>query len=292
MSEPADLADRFCPACGYNLRGIASERCPECGQVFDPNQPSDPQIPWSHRRTIGRRKAFWRTVKLVCFNNKQFASEINRPVRLSDALAFRRTVALHLFIPIALLTSWGYLEGLGYLRDWDVRHWFPSEDLVGSISQLLGLPVLLASIWLFLIFAFGVGSYFFHPKALPMRQQNRAVALSYYGCAPWTLLLFSLPIVAGLIVAIAAFDLDSRSRGNPVAMGVVWILLIGVLGVQATLMWITPVYLFVRTTHCSGLRKAVFTVGQPLLLIVAALLTLGAINGLFWGLAFAIVSFT
>ena len=28
-------ADLFCPNCGYNLRGIDSERCPECGVVID-----------------------------------------------------------------------------------------------------------------------------------------------------------------------------------------------------------------------------------------------------------------
>jgi hypothetical protein len=30
----------------------------------------------------------------------------------------------------------------------------------------------------------GLPSYFFHPRHLPLEQQNRAVALSYYTCAP------------------------------------------------------------------------------------------------------------
>lgn len=27
-----------CPACGYSVRGLPSERCPECGRDFDPDE--------------------------------------------------------------------------------------------------------------------------------------------------------------------------------------------------------------------------------------------------------------
>ncbi len=28
----------YCPTCGYNLTGLADNRCPECGKAFDPRQ--------------------------------------------------------------------------------------------------------------------------------------------------------------------------------------------------------------------------------------------------------------
>jgi hypothetical protein len=33
-------SDRFCLSCRYALTGIVSNRCPECGRAFDPNDPS------------------------------------------------------------------------------------------------------------------------------------------------------------------------------------------------------------------------------------------------------------
>lgn len=36
---PADT-DRFCQGCNYNLHGLPEHRCPECGRVFNPDDPS------------------------------------------------------------------------------------------------------------------------------------------------------------------------------------------------------------------------------------------------------------
>jgi len=288
MPEPAvtESTDRFCAACGYNLRGIASDRCPECGQVFDPNQSDAPQIPWSHRRTIGSLRAFWRTVNLVSFHTRQFATEIHRPVSLSDALAFRRTVALHLFVPLALLSGWAYIDGLHS----NGGVWI-GADLVGSLAQLLGLPVLVGSIWLFLMMAFGIGSYFYHPKSIPVRHQNRAVALSYYACGPWAYLLLVGPAIVGIFVVMIALGLV-ESRGFPLGMAVGYLLIVGLFATWVTLLWSTPVRLLAGTTHCSSLRVVVFTIAQPLLVMLSALLTVGVINVLFWAAAFIVLSFT
>ena len=38
-SEPAP-AGIYCLTCRYDLRGLTSSRCPECGRVFDPNSAS------------------------------------------------------------------------------------------------------------------------------------------------------------------------------------------------------------------------------------------------------------
>jgi hypothetical protein len=290
MSDPATLStehiDRFCAACGYNLRGVTSDRCPECGASFDPNQPAESQIPWSHRRTIGRRKAFWRTVKLVCFKPTVFAAEINRPVSLLDALAFRGAVAIHAFIPLAGLAAYLYIAGF------DPRTFTMLKfDAVGSIAEWLGLPILIASIWLFLIFALGVGSYFFHPGSIPIKQQNRALALSYYACAPWTFFAVTPLCAAAWFAIVNCFDLDHR--GNETFIFSLAGVMVGVpLLIQSALNWSVPPRLLKKCTHCSNLRVATMVVLLPLLWALMLLLTVGLLNAAYWALALIALSLT
>ena len=276
MSEPDLTTDRFCPGCGYDLRGIPSDRCPECGTPFDPNQPTEPQIPWSHRDTLGRRKAFWRTVKIATFNTSRFAGEVNRPVSLPDAKAFRRAVALHAFIPTGLLAGGGYLIGFDLFQ----QSWYP-RDVFGSITLWLGLPVMLASLWLFFLMSFGMLSYFFHPEDLPVRKQNRAVALSYYACSPWAY-FFVVPLVA--VVYFGVVWMSDGVGGPP-------ILLIGVMSLAALVpivlwvaaVWFTPQRMLDRTTHCSRSRLVLMGfVVQPLGYALCLLLTVGLINLAYW----------
>lgn len=35
-NDPLRLAGCFCPGCDYELKGVRSARCPECGASFDP----------------------------------------------------------------------------------------------------------------------------------------------------------------------------------------------------------------------------------------------------------------
>lgn len=41
---------RYCRQCGYQLNGLSENRCPECGQTFDPNEP----------RTFALTPNYWR----------------------------------------------------------------------------------------------------------------------------------------------------------------------------------------------------------------------------------------
>ena len=108
---PADR-DAFCPHCGYNLRGVGSRRCPECGKPFDPAKLATSLIPWVHRRRIGRIRAFLKTVMMATFRPRRLSLEMVRPASYSDARRFRWTVIILVALVLTLMHGAyvGYVE--------------------------------------------------------------------------------------------------------------------------------------------------------------------------------------
>jgi len=70
--DPASLAnasvpidrDAYCQECGYNLRGLTDDQCPECGTSFNRFLLGVPDIPWLRRASTGAFRAYWQTVEL------------------------------------------------------------------------------------------------------------------------------------------------------------------------------------------------------------------------------------
>lgn len=88
--------DRYCLGCGYNLRGLADGRCPECGRDFDVHEHGGLRAPWVDRRRLGTFVAFWATAALVTFRPVDFAGRFNWPrVRYHGSHVFRFWVLLH-----------------------------------------------------------------------------------------------------------------------------------------------------------------------------------------------------
>src|SRR6476661_8838798 len=91
--EVPDEFDLLCEHCGYSLVGLTtSNRCPECGEEFDPAELPLARVPWLFRKRLGKISAYRETVWEIIVRPRSFAKELCRPVRIcvSDARAFRR----------------------------------------------------------------------------------------------------------------------------------------------------------------------------------------------------------
>jgi hypothetical protein len=284
MSEitTTPTVDRFCPECGYDLRGLASERCPECGLAIDAASSTSP-IPWSHRARIGRLRAFRRTVILATFQPKKLAAATAVPVDFRDAVLFRRLVVIQTALPIiaAAVCVFHWMNGFNFLSlapnpqaGWPPApsKWLDEPVFCWSAGAMLP-PVLPIGILLSIAIITAAPSYWFHPRQVPLVRQNRAVAVSAYLCAPLVLLEILL-LVGG--VSLALFKIDGIEQSA--IFLVLWLLyLVGVIGsvVLLLLMWWNTLRVMSRTTHASAGRLAAAGVLIPLSAIVAIIIGVG-----------------
>lgn len=95
-------AEVLCPACGYDLRGATVDRCSECGITIDRTALSETQIPWAHRRDVGRLRALRRTLAMFILDNRALRLETARPQDARAAIFFTAIIAV-----APLLIAWG-----------------------------------------------------------------------------------------------------------------------------------------------------------------------------------------
>jgi len=196
-SPPASSTNLYCICCGYNQRGISSAHCPECGQDFSKLPPSSSRLPWLHRRRVGLIRAYWRTVAMFLFNDKLFCEQIENPITLKDARLFWLLSLAHVIVPpLILLLYLATNQPPGRLA-----------ALKQFVFQSIYIPVpgvffFLVGYVLFFIVSTGLPSYFCHPRALAVERQNRAIAFSYFACAPLAVapLFFILLVAAEYVV--------------------------------------------------------------------------------------------
>lgn len=266
----------FCPECGYDLQAIASDRCPECGLAIDRSRLGESTIPWVHRKQIGRIRAFYRTVKLATFSPREFAKEMSRAAHFRDAVLFRRVAVCCALAPIGVVLTIGYLYALANFQVYMVLRaadlvW-SRDDLLGSVLQMLGVPLIWICLAMFLFACTGVCSYFFHPKELSVVRQNRAIALSYYACGPlaWSPIVMLLAVGGSVLSALSyeyKFVLDPVLLSLLILITWLPLLLLLIAIVRA------PVVLIGATTHQTG-RKWLLGFVLPVAWIVLAILIL------------------
>jgi hypothetical protein len=279
----------FCPACGYDLRAIDSDRCPECGLLIDRTAAGQSTLPWSHRHRLGYLGGYGRTCLLVCFRPQHFRAEMDRPVSLGDARAFRRATVWVAYLPLAAVVIAVYIATFAPPTGWRplieaVSGFVPSalEPLViarptgafrsvGYAMELFVLAALLLAIWLWFLAAAGVASYWFHPRHLPVERQNRAVALSYYACAP----LAMMPITVTLLVASALLDLTEVTSAAWRTAAHIAVLV--AVSFQLSGWWFTTLLMLPMTTRCGTIRATVYFLTLPLTWMLLGVWIVGGI---------------
>jgi len=257
---PEIRQDLFCQRCGYNLRGLTGNRCPECGGTLEGVRSLTPQIPWVYRKETGWFRAYWRTVWFVMIRQAQFCDEMARPVSFRDSQSFRWATVLMVAIPSILPLIASYLTS----------ETIPSANLFHTLTAA-GWPLgIFYFCWLlFLAAATGASSYFFHPRGVPVQQQNRAIALSYYACGP--LVFLAVPLLT-----CAAAILTSSLRDNIVTL--VLIVLTFTLPVAAVVpWWLDLIHLARRLVPQRPQRDVYLAVGVPILWFLLALAILAGI---------------
>ncbi len=245
--------DFFCPECAYNVRGVTGDCCPECGYSLETIRSSETRLPWAVRDRIGRVRAYWRTVRMVMFRQRRLCEEIARPISFADSQKFRWVTIALAYAPVLVSTLIAYAT---------VKAPFDDAMFDGLYAAVWPTAVLHVCFVLYLAAATGVPSYFFHPRFLPVGLQNRAVALSYYGCAPlaW---LFVVLVVASLAAA-----MDMHARGLSVIVLGVWTMIAALY----LPWWLVLRRIARRTMPHSPLRLAVISVAVPALWLALALL--------------------
>lgn len=254
---PAIALDLFCPGCGYNLRGLTADRCPECGRSIDYAYSTQSLIPWVDRDQIGWLKAYVQTLLLVMFRQREFSAEMSREVDAVEARRFQRATLWMTYLPIAAL-----LVHLNFFCPWlrtEPPFGWLTRQFEPGLMQTLGDPLWnvyigTAGLLLFLWSASEVPSYFLQLRELSENARERATSLTRYAVGPLSLTgLATVTIAAGSIY---------RFDGN-VPLG---LLLFGVIlpVMQCLVWWIDVVHLSHKLAPDLRRRTLAIGIGMPI----------------------------
>src|SRR5688572_18135718 len=183
---PAEV-DLLCQGCGYSLIGLMVGRCPACGASFDATALPLARVPWLYRKRLGRVSAYLQPLRFALFSPRRFATELCRPVRISEQDAHRFRM-----VTIAVASLGAALALAGFLQ-YVVGFWPPR--LLSA-----GLLALCAGVWLmtfvFLRMATDLPTFIW--RGLPGKSDDLS-PLHEYAAAP---LVLALPGAVVLVLLI------------------------------------------------------------------------------------------
>jgi hypothetical protein len=275
----------FCPGCGYDLRALSSDRCPECGLTIDPNR--NGIIPWESRKSLGRFRSFFRTLRVASFRPTHLALAVSAPVDLRSARLFRRIVIVVAAIPsfvVIMMTGRIHLALLFGTSNDDAFGKFYRPNGEPAFLWSVGTrfwPVLPVGLLITLKLATGISHWFYVPK-LEKAKQNRVMVISYYLSAPLFWLAIPLCIPA-IILVTSQNSKDLQPQLAPLAnLGL--LLSFGTLAAIGLLL-LNNIRALPATTVCGWRHTLGVSAGVALQAVCAIIMGLGffpALMGFFW----------
>jgi hypothetical protein len=254
----------WCPHCGYDLRGSVGDpaTCPECGKALDWQLLRASPVPWADRAQR------WKRLR----------------AGMSQQLDRRQARWFHFWLAV-----WLTLLVAGLV--WALVIWVIDDitDELHPPTLYVILAVVLPLAFLACYTATAVHTYWFHPRRLPLAQQQRALTLSYYAAAPLAWVPVGV-VLAGVAGRLAFTLLDV---GGSLPLGLATLVLAGAGGVLA-LIAVLDACRSISTLagavadRGSGLRLLLYPL-LPLLWLGLGLLWLVLVPGLLAGLVWMLI---
>jgi hypothetical protein len=284
-TDPISLT---CLHCGYDLRMIQSDVCPECGQTIERDVEQISQIPWSHRRTKGRFRTYLATVWLASFRLKRFRAEMARPVSYRDARAFFRVnatiLSLCVMTTLAIffwhsaedaMLEFTYLDAdrLAQGAWWQRALMFDVLMPLWMGIMFWPLTVVLAGVWVFT--SLSLPAWFFASRSLSERERARAVSLAHYASA--TVVWIPVGVIGAWFAAIGAEKTKYtafRDLGPEPLFYVFAGLTIFLPFFPPLWVWVRYATFYVSLTRAGFFRSAAMVLGLPVMWVVNLLLFL------------------
>jgi hypothetical protein len=285
-----DDLDYFCIGCGYNLRGLTSEQCPECGLRIDAARGSS--IPWEGRKVMGKIRAFWRTMMEGMFHENRLAGAVARPVDAASAMRFRLIISVLTALPASVLffVIAEVQGGTGFLSVW--RPYLPSWPFaLPQFPRLWELPILWSAgatilpvlpmgLFVTVFLWTGVLGYWVRAAGMSDERRKRGAAISAYLSAP---LAFAIIPTAAFGVVWAIWEVNGYF---------IWKICAGFLifgyascAIIVAIYQRNAVKLISTLTHEGWVRKVCSIAGLPIcwvLAAVAGLVLFPMLVGLIW----------
>ncbi|HEY8748497.1 MAG TPA: hypothetical protein VIM11_11015 [Tepidisphaeraceae bacterium] len=197
IEETGTLGSRVCAGCGYDLRGLDSERCPECGRAIDARI----ALPWLRRGDLGIIWALIAMVKLVTFRPALLRNSDWEVGGLHAATIFRLIVvgmawvAILMLVEMALRDFGGVPQRSAGPPDTSERFWeLATLWLAGARSLPVRAVCLGLTLWLL------------SGTATLWARSERDRVLARYACAPLVWLVVPAALVAAARLLRASGD--------------------------------------------------------------------------------------
>jgi hypothetical protein len=275
-------AGRYCIGCGYNLRGLLSDRCPECGLPIDTAEGS--AIPWEGRKEIGNIRAFRRTCWEAMFHPRRLARAVGFPVNSGYSRGFRLLVAVLASFPVGIaVTIISVVEGWSAFFNYLMWPGLLSQPQMVIGSLPFGWEI--AAIWMAGVTTWGVLpleilitiylwtgilGLWVRPRHWPVERRNRATAVGAYVCAPLSLMIFpAVSLLIAYLLSNASGQQFDWIIGICIVLGFVVLVAIIVSYFVSSLRFISA------TTHCGWGRWVAAYVGLPVCWVLSAVIGLG-----------------